>query len=65
MGDLRFDTDQEEFARPVSPTSGTDFTGMLVTWGLVSNRQQAEYVMIGLAVVIAIIAFFVYRSIPS
>jgi len=65
MGDLRFDTDQEEFTRPASPTSGGDFTGKLVAWGLVSNRQQAEYVMIGLAVVIAIIAFFVYRSIPS
>ncbi len=62
MGDLRFDTDQEEFTRPPSMNSRRDFTGMLIAWGLVSNRQQAEYVMIGLAVVIAVIAFFVYRS---
>ncbi len=60
MGDLRFDSERDEFSRPESPK--TDLTGMLITWGLVSNRQQAEYVMIGLAVVIALIAFFVYRS---
>ncbi len=65
MGDLRFDTEGDEFARPASRDSGLDFTGMLIKWGLVANRQQAEYVMIGLAVVIALIAFFVYRSIPS
>ena len=62
MGDLRFDSDQEEFSRPAGRASESDFTGKLVAWGIVSNRQQAEYVMIGLAVLIAIIAFFVYRS---
>jgi len=63
MGDLRFDTDQqEEFGRPAEQSKGSDFTGKLITWGLVSNRQQAEYVMIGLAVLIAVVAFFVYRS---
>lgn len=63
MGDLRFDTDQqEEFGPPVGRPLGDDFTGKLIAWGLVSNRQQAEYLMIGLAVAIAVIAFFVYRS---
>lgn len=63
MGDLRFDTDQqEEFGRPAGRPSGSDFAGKLVAWGLVSNRQQAEYVMIGLAILIAVVAFFVYRS---
>ncbi|MDO8576521.1 MAG: hypothetical protein Q7R90_04375 [bacterium] len=63
MGDLRFDSDQQdEFSRPAGQASGGDLTGKLIAWGVVSNRQQAEYVMIGLAVLIAIIAFFVYRS---
>ncbi len=65
MGDLNFDTEKDEFGRPPSRDSGGDFTGKLITWGLVSTRQQAEYVMVGLAVAIVIIAFFVYRSIPS
>jgi len=63
MGDLRFDSDQEdEFKRPESPAQGGDLTGKLIAWGLVSNRQQAEYLMMGLAVLITIVAFFVYRS---
>jgi len=63
MGDLRFDTDQqEEFGPPASRPFGGDLTGKLIAWGLVSNRRQAEYLMIGFAVLIAVIAFFVYRS---
>ena len=62
MGDLRFDSEGDEFARPASENSKSDLTGMFITWGLVSNRQQAEYLMIALAILIAVIAFFVYRS---
>ena len=63
MGDLRFDSDNaDEFRRPSSQEAGTDFTGKLVTWGIVSNRQQAEYLMIGLAIAIALLAYFVYSS---
>ena len=63
MGEMQFQTDdQNEFGRPPQQSAGADLTGKLVTWGLVSNRQQAEYMMIGLAVLIAVIAFFVYRS---
>ena len=63
MGDLRFDSDQqEEFGRSAGKTSGSDLTGKLIAWGIVSNRQQAEYVMIGVAILVAVVAFFVYRS---
>ena len=62
MGELRFDSEGDEFARPVSQNAKTDLTGMFIQWGLVSNRQQAEYLMIALAIVIVIIAVFVYRS---
>jgi len=62
MSDVQFDQDgSNEFGTPPS-SSGTDLTGKLIQWGIVSNRQQAEYVMIGLAVAVVIIAFFVYRS---
>ncbi len=62
MNDMQFQSDdQNEFGSPPS-RSGTDLTGKLVTWGIVSSRQQAEYVMIGLAVLVALLAFFVYRS---
>ncbi len=62
MSDVQFQSDdQSEFGSPPS-RSGTDLTGKLIKWGIVSSRQQAEYVMIGLAILIAILAFFVYRS---
>lgn len=62
MSDMQFETDNaNEFGRPAE-AGGLDLTGKLITWGLVSTRKEAEYVMIALAVVIAIIAFFVYRS---
>lgn len=60
MGDLRFDSEGDEFTR--RSDSGTDFTGKLITWGFVSNRQEAEYVMIALAIGISLLAYFVYRS---
>ena len=39
---------------------GTDFTGKLIAWGLASNRQQAEYLMIGAALAVLVIAYLVY-----
>jgi len=61
MNEIQFEDKQDEFGAPPQMNQGTDFTGKLIGWGLASNRQQAEYLMIGLAVVIIIISFFVYR----
>ena len=60
MSDVQFDSDnQNEFgAPPVS--SGGDFTGALIRWGLVSSRQAAEYVLVGVAVVAIVAAVIAY-----
>lgn len=61
MADVQFDSDQtNEFGKP--PQQKADFASKIISWGLVSSRKQAEYAMIGLAIVIIIIAFFVYRA---
>ena len=63
MGEMRFETDsQNEFGRPPQEAGGFDMSGMLITWGLVSSRQQAEYILIGISVIVFVIAGFVYFS---
>ena len=62
MSDLRFDTGDNEFASTRDTSSGFDLAGKLVEWGLVSDRQQATYVLIGTGVLALIIAFFLFRS---
>lgn len=62
MSDVQFNEDQaEEFGRPPA-RSGGDLTGKLIKWGFVSTRQEAEYVMIGIGIAVAVLAFFVYLS---
>lgn len=61
MSDLQFDDSQSEFARPPEQPSGFDLSGKLVEWGLVSNRQEATYVLIAIGVLAVIVAFFVFR----
>lgn len=62
MSDLRFETGDNEFATSRATPQGTDITGKLIAWGLVSDRQQASYLLIGIAVLALIIAFFLIRS---
>ena len=62
MTDLQFNDQQDEFGRPPQASAGTDFTGKLVSWGLASNRQQAEYIMMGLAVLVVLIAGYFFFS---
>jgi|GEM_PF-2495755 hypothetical protein len=57
MADVQFENQGEEFGRPPQ-SSAFDLTGAMVRWGLVSTRQQAEYVMIALAVVAFLIAAY-------
>lgn len=60
MSDLQYDSSQNEFGRPPVQEKGVDITGKIVQWGLASNRQQAEYVLIGVGVVALIVTYFVY-----
>lgn len=59
---VQFQTDnQNEFGPPPQDTSA-DFTGKMVAWGLVSTREEAQYVMVGVAVLSFIAAFFFFFS---
>jgi hypothetical protein len=62
MTDLQFDNQTNEFGRPPEASNGFDITGKLINWGFVSNRKEAEYVLIGVAVVALLAAFFFYKS---
>ncbi|HEY4488844.1 MAG TPA: hypothetical protein VJB97_04990 [Candidatus Paceibacterota bacterium] len=62
MGEMQFESDQEnEFGAP-PVRNQTDLTGKLIAWGLASNRQQAQYLMIGAFFVILIVAIWIYAT---
>ena len=52
---VKFENQGEEFGRPPQE-SGFDITGLLVSWGLVSSRQEAQYVLMGIAVFALLVA---------
>ena len=62
---IRFETDPNEFGRPPQAPAGTDITGKLMEWGVASTRQQAEYVLIAVAVVAIILAWFLYGALSG
>ncbi|MBI5457470.1 hypothetical protein HY971_01970 [Candidatus Kaiserbacteria bacterium] len=62
MSEMQFQDQTDEFGRPPVASGGFDLSGMLIKWGIASSRQQAEYVLIGVTVVIIAIAVFVYFS---
>ena len=63
-GDLQFNSDQQnEFGPPAQTRQqGTSLTDKLIQWGLASNAQQAQYVLIALGVIALIVAFFLMRG---
>jgi len=63
MSEMRFEDQGEEFGPPPQRSSGFDLTGLIIKWGLVSSRKEAEYVMIGVGVVALLAAaYFVFTS---
>jgi phosphate starvation-inducible membrane PsiE len=63
MGDVQFDQDNaNEFGAPPTVSSDSGMTAMLIKWGLVSTEQEAQYVLIGVAVVALVLAFFLVKS---
>jgi len=58
MNDIRFSSDQnDEFGRPAG-RRGFNLGGMLIRWGIAKNRQQAEYVMLGIVALVFVAIFF-------
>jgi hypothetical protein len=60
MSDLRFDTGADEFGAPRVQQQGSDISTKLVEWGLVSNKQEATYVLIAATVLVLILSYFAY-----
>ncbi|MBV9159088.1 MAG: hypothetical protein JO019_00645 [Candidatus Kaiserbacteria bacterium] len=62
MSDLQFDDQRNEFGAPPVEARGTDLTGKIVSWGLASNAQQAQYILIGIVVIALIAGYFIFKS---
>ena len=60
MSELQFDDQTNEFGRPPASTPSADLTGKIIAWGLASNREQAQYVMIGVLVAVIVLTLLVY-----
>ncbi len=61
-GEVRFENQGEEFGTPPERSAGFDLSGKLMSWGLVSSRQEAQYVLIAIAVLALIGTFFALRG---
>ncbi len=62
MSDMQFNDSGNEFGAPPAQSSGSGITDKLIAWGFVSSRKEAEYVLIGLIVLLAIVAYFIINS---
>lgn len=60
--EIKFDTTADEFGRPPQRDSGVDLAGKIIGWGLAKNRQQAQYVLVGVTIAALIVAYFIYHS---
>ena len=55
---MQFENQGDEFGTPPQQSAGFDLTGKLVEWGLVSSTSEAQYVLIGVAVVALLAAAY-------
>lgn len=63
MDEIKFNADQDEFvALQRKPKREFDLPGKLVQWGIVSDRQQAGYMLLGAVVVALIAAWWIWSS---
>ncbi len=62
MGEMQFEDQANEFGQPPQQSVGFDLSGKLVVWGLASNRQQAEYILMGVAIAAFIAAMYFFFS---
>ena len=60
MGEIQFEDQGEEFGRPPERASGFDLTGKLVEWGIVSTGEQAQYILLGAAVLAMLAAAYLF-----
>ena len=67
MGDVRFDTDQQdEFVQSGARRSArADFADILIGWGVVKDRSQANYVLFGVTIVAFLIIVWLWFGTTS
>ncbi len=59
MADIQFEGEQE-FARPAVTRESGGLIALVQKWGFAKDNHQAEYVLLGIAVVAVIAAIFVF-----
>ena len=62
MSDMQFNDSSYEFGTPPAQSASSGLTDKLIAWGFVSSRKEAEYVLIGVIVLLAIVAYFIIGS---
>jgi hypothetical protein len=62
MSDLQFDNQNNEFGRPPEASGGFDLSGKLISWGLVSNRKEAEYALMAVGAFALLLAGYLFFS---
>ena len=61
-GEMSFNDGTDEFSTQRPQEAGFDLTGKLIAWGLVKTRDEAQYVMIGVAAVAILLAGYFFMS---
>ncbi len=62
--DVSFENQGEEFGSPPR-SGGFSLSGLLVKWGLVSSRQEAQYVLLAIGVLAFVIAVYFFVSLSG
>jgi|GEM_PF-2708520 len=62
MSDIQLIEEDEEFPRPVATNSQPLFVRLVLATGLVKTEEQANYVLVGGASLLLILAFFIWYS---
>jgi len=57
MSDVQYEN-QGWMQQSKQPEKKTDFTDRLVKWGVASDRKQASYILLGVALMALLIAIF-------
>lgn len=60
MDEVQFEDSTKEFGAPPTTETTTDWTGKLVLWGFAANRDQAQYIMVGILALVIILTIIVY-----
>ena len=53
---VQFSSEGDDYGAAPQRSEGFDLTGKLVNWGLVSSREEAQYVLIAVAVIAILVA---------